>query len=63
MAGPLVSQLPRLGAELDSYVQKGEALKAYKREAEPKTSSPLLEALAVRSQKEDLVDRRRVEAW
>ena len=45
--------------ELDSYVEKGEALKAYKREAEPKTSSPLLHA-AVRSQEENLVDRRHV---
>ena len=42
MAGPLVCQLGGLPPELDSYVQKGEALKAYKREAGPKKSSPRL---------------------
>ena len=50
------------GAELDSYVEKGEALKASKREAEPKMSSPVV-ANHRRSQEENLVDRRRVQAW
>ena len=34
MAEPLVSQLAWPRPELDSYVQKGEALKASKREAD-----------------------------
>src|SRR5215469_14530810 len=42
MARPLVCQLGCQFPELDSYVEKGEALKAYKREAAPKTSSPLI---------------------
>ena len=46
---------------LESYVEKGEALKAYKREAAPKMSSP--NHSVRRSQEENLVDRRRVQAW
>ena len=47
--------------ELDSYVQKGEALKASKREAEPKMSFLTLYA-ELRSQEEYLVARRQVDA-
>ena len=47
--------------ELDSYVHKGEALKASKREAEPKMSFLTLCA-ELRSQEEYLVARRQVDA-
>ena len=43
MAGPLVSQLGGHPQELGSYVQKGEALKASKREADLKKSFPTRE--------------------
>ena len=43
MAGPLVSQLGCPGQQLDSYVQKGEALNASKREADLKKSFPTRE--------------------
>ena len=48
--------------ELGSYVKKGETLKASKREAAPKTSLPI-SIVRLRSQVDDLVDRRQVHAW
>ncbi len=42
MAGPLVQPVGLPGPGLDSYVQKGEALKASKREAAPKMRLPIL---------------------
>ena len=43
-------------APLGSYVEKGEALRASKREAAPKTTLPL-SIVRARSQVDDLVDR------
>jgi hypothetical protein len=50
--------------ELGSYVQKGEALKASKREADRKRAVAIPAArLGGRSQAENLVGRGRVDTW
>ena len=49
--------------ELGSYVKKGEALKASKREAAPKMTLPLFVRKQIRSQVEHLVDRRGMHPW
>ena len=53
--------MSRPGQKLGSYVKKGEALKASKREAAPKMS--LAAGNCRRSQADDLVDRAQVQAW